>query len=151
MPSESEPLRRFLDGEPRSDTPDKSWKVWSSLVGDATGRGVVVSRIRVVTVPLSDYQRWLSTETQENIDVGEAIRYLSRHLVSAGQVPADDFWLFDDSTVAFNLVDQAGKPAGAAVTTDPSIAAYCWQVKQHLWAMATPFDEYFDSAATDPR
>lgn len=151
VPSESEPLRRFLTGEPRSDEADDSWKAWSSLVHGCTGRGVTVSRIRVVTVPHSDYQRWLLTETRDNIEAGEDIRYLPRHLVSPDQVPTDDFWLFDDTTAAFNLVDKAGKPAGAGITTDPNIAAYCQRSKQQLWSMAIPFGEYYDSAVINPR
>ncbi|MFE6857797.1 DUF6879 family protein [Nocardia sp. NPDC057668] len=151
VPGESEPLRRFLSGEARSEEPDESWQAWASLVRGCTARGVTVSRIRVVTVPHSDYQRWLLTETRDNIDAGEDIRYLPRHLAGADQVPVDDFWLFDDTKVAFNLVDAEGKPAGAGITTDPSIAAYCRRSKERLWSLATPFDKYDDPAETYPR
>ncbi|MGW4249863.1 DUF6879 family protein, partial [Nocardia sp. NPDC004722] len=135
VPSESEPFRRFLSGEPRSDEPDESWEAWSALIRDAIARGVTVSRIRIVTVPHSDYQRWLLTETHDNIAAGEDIRYLPRHLVDPAQVPADDFWLLDDTTVAFNLVDKEGKPAGAGVTTDSSLADHYRRTKQTLWSM----------------
>jgi hypothetical protein len=140
VPSESEPLRRFLSGEPRVVEPDESWQAWVELLQQAIGRGVTVSRVRVVTVPHSDYQRWLLTETADNLRAGEDIRYIPR--ADAGQVPADDFWLFDDETVAFNLVDELGKPAGAAITTDSGIAAYCQQVKTRLWSLAIPYSEY---------
>jgi hypothetical protein len=140
VPNESEPLRRFIAGEPPLNDPEEFWNSWGSLMKETTGRGVAVSRVRVVTVPLSDYQRWLLTETGDNIGAGEDIRYLPRHL--AEDVPQDDFWLFDDELVGFNLVDANGRPAGAAVTTDPGIVSYCQRAKESLWSLATPFAEF---------
>ncbi|MFE2994060.1 DUF6879 family protein [Nocardia sp. NPDC059246] len=145
VPGEMEAVRRFLNGEPRLPN-DESWAAWDGLIREVAGRGVAVTRVRVVTVPHSDYQRWLLTETEDNIQSGEDIRYLPRHLVDADLVPADDWWLFDDSTVAFNLVDEQGRPAGAGVTTDRQIAAVCKAAKDRLWPLAVPFAEYIDSA-----
>lgn len=138
VPSESEPLRRFLNGEPPAPEYDK--RPWTELVHETVSRGVRVTRVRVVTEPLSDYQRWLLSITAGNVEAGEDIRYLPRHL--AGDVPTDDWWLFDGSTVGFNLVDGDGKPAGAAITTDPGIAAYCRSVKDKLWESAVTFREF---------
>lgn len=145
VPSESEPLRRFLNGEPPPESPDESWNEWDDLVRDVTSRGVIVGRIRVVTVPHSDYHRWLLTQTADNVAAGEDIRYLPRHLVDANSIPIDDFWLLDDTTVAFNLVDSRGTPAGAAVTTAPRVAEHCLRVKDYLWSVATPFAAYVTS------
>ncbi|WP_405138252.1 DUF6879 family protein [Nocardia sp. NBC_01388] len=138
VPSESEPLRRFLNGEPA--LPEYGRRPWTELVQETVGRGVLVSRVRVVTVPHSDYQLWLLSITAGNVAAGEDIRYLPGHL--AGEVPTDDWWLFDDTTVGFNLVDSDGAPAGAAITTDPGIAAYCRRVKEKLWQSAVPFNKY---------
>ncbi|MCX4097599.1 hypothetical protein LBW94_035140 [Nocardia sp. alder85J] len=140
MPAESEPLRRFLAGEPRLSEPDEYWEAWAEVVKDATARGVAVRRVRVVTEPMSDYQRWLLTETGDNIEAGEDVRYLARHLVR--DVPADDAWVVDGTTIGFNLVDSAGKPAGAAVTTDPGIVSYYRDAVERLWSLATPFPDY---------
>ena len=140
-PSESEPLRRFLAGDP-PPVYDKS--DWIDLVRETTGRGVTWTRVRVITVPHSDYQRWLFSVTGENVAAGEDIRYLPRHLAPADVLPSDDWWLFDDRTVAFNLVDVDGRPAGLSVTTDPAIAARCRWVKQRLLSLATPFALYVD-------
>ncbi|WP_040807949.1 DUF6879 family protein [Nocardia concava] len=138
VPAESEPLRRFLNGEP--PIPEYGKRPWTELVQETVSRGVRVTRVRVVTEPHSDYQRWLLSITASNVEAGEDIRYLPRHL--ARDVPSDDWWLFDDATVGFNLVDNDGKPAGAAITTDPGIAAYCRSVKEMLWQSASPFREY---------
>lgn len=137
--SESEALRRFLNGEP---PPECEIIDWLDLIREVTCRGVVVSRVRVVAVPHSGYQRWLLSVTGENVEAGEDIRYLPRHRVDTADLPADDWWLFDDEQVAFNLVDADGRPAGMAVTHDPAIAAYCRSLKERLFPLATPFHKY---------
>lgn len=137
-PSESEPLRRFLNGEPTSA--DYAERPWVQFMRETVARGVSVSRIRLVTVPHSDYQRWLLSITASNVAAGEDIRYVPRHL--AGVVPPDDWWLFDEQQVAFNLVDGDGRPSGMAVTTDPGIVSYCLSVRHHLWELAVPYAEY---------
>ncbi|QIS21021.1 DUF6879 family protein [Nocardia terpenica] len=140
---ESEPFRRFLDNEPD----DYAWfRDWEILVEELTGRGVTMRRVRVVTVPHTDYQRWSLIVAKRNIDAGEDIRYLPRHL--AGEVPPDDWWLMDDERVIFNLVDQQLKSAGIAITTDPRIIEYCQGVKQRLWSLATPHADYAGGSAS---
>ncbi|MEV0108110.1 DUF6879 family protein [Nocardia sp. NPDC050799] len=137
VPVESEPFRRFLNNEPD----DYEWfRDWEALVEELTGRGVRVSRIRVVTVPHTDYQRWSLVVAFRNVEAGEDIRYLPRHL--AGEVPTDDWWLIDNERVAFNLVNRQLKSAGVALTTDPRIVEYCQGVRQRLWKLATPHAEY---------
>ncbi|MFD6102664.1 DUF6879 family protein [Nocardia salmonicida] len=135
--SESEPLRMFLAGE-RSDT--RWFDPWRKLVQDTTSRGVGVSRVRVVTEPVSDYHRWLLTLTPENIEAGEDIRYLPRHLV--GEAASEDYWLFDDSRVAFHARDSGNSGIGLVVTDDPGLVGYCIAQRNRLWELATPFAEY---------
>ncbi|KAA8880436.1 hypothetical protein F3087_41465 [Nocardia colli] len=118
------------------------------LIHEATRRGVTVSRVRVVTLPHSDYHRWLLSVTNVRVDVGEDIRYLPRHL--AGEVPPDDWWLFDDAKVAYNLVNATGNPAGLATTIDPWLAAYYVDVKERLWRLAIPCAEYVETDFVQP-
>lgn len=138
VPTESERFRRFLAGEPA--LPDEHKDQWNELIQETTGRGVIVSRIRVVTVPHTDYHRWLLSVTDTNTAAGEDIRYVPRHLAS--EVPPDDWWLLDNERVVYNLVNEDGKPAGLAVTTDPGIVSYCRAAKERLWPLAIPFAEY---------
>ncbi|WP_327149138.1 DUF6879 family protein [Nocardia sp. NBC_01329] len=136
-PSENSRFRAFLAGEPASDEPPAPWH---ALMRKVTDRGIPVTRVRVVTVPHSDYHRWLLSVTDRNIQSGEDIRYLPRR--DAGEVPPDDFWLFDDERVVYNLAGDGGEPAGAAVTKDPRIVDYCRGVRDRLWKLATPYTEY---------
>lgn len=140
VPSESERLRRFMDGEPA--LPDEHKDHWIELMRETAARGVRVSRVRVVTEPHTDYHRWLLSVTGSNVYAGEDIRYVPRHI--AGDVPPDDWWLIDNARVVYNLVSEAGKPAGLAVTTDPAVVGYCREVRQRLWEMSTPYREYVD-------
>ena len=144
VPSESERFRRFLAGEPAKEYGKRDW---AELIEETTARGVSVSRVRVVTVPHSDYHRWLLSITGGNIDAGEDIRYLPRHLVGSIEFPVDDFWIFDRQKVAFNLVDQSGKPAGAAVTNDPRIVESCLTAQNRLWKESIPYRQYIASSA----
>lgn len=146
VPTESERFRRFLEGEPA--LPDEHKNRWNDLIRETTRRGVVVGRVRVVTVPHTDYHRWLLSVTDTNTAAGEDIRYVLRHL--AGEVPPDDWWLLDNERVVYNMVGADRKPAGLAVTADAGIVGYCRSVKERLWASAIPYGEYVGRArATD--
>ena len=141
VPQESDRLRRFLNGE--SPLPDEYKNQWVDLMRETTGRGVAIGRVRVVTMPHTDYQRWLLSVTGSNVDAGDDIRYVPRHL--AGEVPPDDWWLMDDARVIFNMVDENGKPAGLSETVDAGIVSYCCGVKERLWELAIPYAEYVES------
>ncbi|MQA25272.1 MAG: hypothetical protein GEU94_07340, partial [Micromonosporaceae bacterium] len=78
-PEEAGPFWLFLEGKPD----DFAWhQSWLRLVREATQAGKRITRARVVTVPHVDYTRWGLTVAPLNIDVGEAIRWLPRHLTT---------------------------------------------------------------------
>lgn len=140
VPEEAERIRRYLSGEEAVPAPGREWP---DLIHEVTTRGVTVSRVRVVTVPHTEYHRWLLSVTGTRVHAGEDIRYLPRHL--AGEVPPDDWWLMDAEQVAYNVVTETGAPAGLAITTDPQIAAYCEEVRKRLWKLAIPYADYVES------
>lgn len=134
------PFRNWVEG--RTDD-DYEWlRGWLDLVRDMTTRGAVVRRARVVTAPHTDYTRWLLEVSRENVASGEEIRYAPRHLVDPQRLTADDWWLLDDSTVAFTTFEDDGRFAGAAVTQDRRIVAYCQEVRDYVWEAATPYADY---------
>nr|WP_228796223.1 DUF6879 family protein [Nocardia nova] len=98
-----------------------------------------MTRVRIVSVPHTDYTRFSMRVAELNTDAGEDIRYLSRH--DAGEVPPDDFWLFDDETVIYSAFGESGGWSGA-LTTDPHIVEYALGLKQRFWSRGTPFWEY---------
>lgn len=91
-PREVESFRKFLDGEPDN----LSWaESWFSMIREATAEGRLFSRVRVVTLPLTDYSRfglWASSFTS---GAGEDIRYVTRDEARKAELPNHDYWLFD--------------------------------------------------------
>lgn len=141
-PEESGPFQLFLRGE----YDDFAWfQPWLDLVRNATASGRTVRRTRVVTVPHGDYTRWGLTVAEHNIAVGEDIRWLPRHLVGAGELSADDFWLFDDSFVVFTVFEPSGRFGGGAATREPVIVDHCRTVRDRVWQAAIPHRRYLDT------
>jgi len=65
------------------------------MVRAATAAGRLFSRVRVVSLPLTDYSRYALWGARFAREAGDDIRYLTREAVDAAEVPAHDFWLFD--------------------------------------------------------
>ncbi|MFI1235460.1 DUF6879 family protein [Nocardia salmonicida] len=144
-PDETQPFRDFLNDVPAEDY---SWlQGWLDLVEETTARGVTVRRARVVTVPHTDYTRWLLEVSHQNAAAGEQIRYLSRHDIDTELLTVDDWWLFDRNSVAFTVFEPGGRWRGGALTTDPRIVAYCVQVRDLVWEAAVPHTEYLTLGA----
>ena len=138
-PDESAPFRKFLNGEPD----DFAWhQPWLDLVRVATSSGKRLERVRIVSVPHVDYTRWGLTVAPHNIEAGEEIRWLPRHLVDASELTADDFWLIDDRRVVFTVFAPGGAFSGGAETVDPVIVERCVRVRNLVWAIAVPHADY---------
>ncbi|UFS95539.1 DUF6879 family protein [Nocardia huaxiensis] len=139
-PPDYPPLVRFLAGEHE----DYEWlQPWLNVVRESVGRGVAVNRARVVTVPHNDYTRYAKHVARLNREAGEDVRYLARHLIEQDELTTDDWWIFDDSVVAFTVFAPGdnGRWLGGAVTTDPRIVEYIRTVKERVWSLAVPLSE----------
>jgi hypothetical protein len=138
-PEEDEPFRLFLTEQPD----DYEWlREWEDLVRAVTASGRQMSRARVVTEPHTDYARWCMVVAHRNIEAGEDVRYLPRNQIDPSELTTDDWWLFDDSLVAFTLFTPDGAASGAAVTIDPVIVEYVRSVWNRVWDQAVPHAEY---------
>jgi hypothetical protein len=138
-PDEVGPFSLFLNGEPD----DFQWhQPWLALVREATRSGRSITRVRVVTVPHSDYIRWGLTVAPLNIEAGEDIRWLPRHLAGGLDLPADDYWLFDDERLVFTVFEPNGRFAGGAESRDPMIVERFRTIQQRVWSLAIPHREY---------
>jgi hypothetical protein len=138
-PEEDGPFRLFLDGEPD----DYAWfREWEELVREVTASGRQMKRARVVTEPHTDYVRWCMVVAHRNIEAGEDIRYLPRHLIDPSELTTDDWWLFDDNLIAFTLFTPDGAASGVAITTDPVIVEHCRAVWNRVWDKGVPHAEY---------
>jgi hypothetical protein len=131
---EREALARWAAGEAYepAEQPD-SWRAWDNLMTETAARGVTLERLRVVTVPHSDYTRWLLSRTEVRVQVGERVRWLPRHLTGPAGAPQDDFWLFDDDTAAWTTFAEDGEFMGLSITTDPGLVGSFVQARERLW------------------
>jgi len=121
-PDETEPLRKYLAGEPD----DFVWmQEWFDLIRQASTEGRRFARVRVVTVPLTDYSRFGLNCAKFATDAGEDIRYLPRDQADALDLPQRDYWLFDSRTLVRMDFDDDDLFTGTELIRDPR------QVVQH--------------------
>ncbi|MGY0233258.1 DUF6879 family protein [Longispora urticae] len=141
-PTEAGPFELFLTGRPD----DFAWhEPWLRLVREFTAAGKRMTRVRVVTVPHGDYTRWGLAVAPLNIDAGEDIRWLPRHLTTGIDLPEDDYWLFDDSRVFSTVFEDGGKFLGGTEVTDPAVVRQCQQAQDAVWKRAIPHRDYVTS------
>ncbi|MEW1719468.1 DUF6879 family protein [Streptomyces sp. NPDC093109] len=131
--------KRHDPGDPAS-----WWRSWLDVVTDATARGVVIRRARIVSEPISDYVRYEYDGTFMNVVAGESVRWLPRRQTLGLALPSVDFWVFDDATVLFHHFTGDGQLAddGREYTTDPALAKLCSSSFESVWQRAIPHEEY---------
>ena len=83
-PREVESFRRFRVGEPV----DLSWaETWFSMIREAITEGRSFARVRIVSLPLSDYSRFGLWAARRTSEAGEDIRYLRRDVAKQLDLP----------------------------------------------------------------
>lgn len=114
-PYENESLRKFLAAEPD----DLPWmQDWLAMIRDATAAGRRFARVRVVSMPLTDYSRFGVWCAQFTNGAGEDIRYLTRDRAQAAGLPDHDYWLFDSRTLARMHFGDGDRFLGAEIIED---------------------------------
>jgi Family of unknown function (DUF6879) len=112
------PFRRYLAGEPD----DYEWhRWWLDMVRRDRAEGKVWQRVRIVSVPLSDYNRYALTVARLSVAAGEDIRYLDRAAADRLGITPFDAWLLDARRLVrldFNDTDDTFR--GAEAVTDPA-------------------------------
>jgi hypothetical protein len=124
-PREVESFRRFRAGEPV----DLSWaETWFSMIRRATAEGRRFARVRIVSVPLSEYSRFGLWAARRASEAGEDIRYLPRDVAEHLDLPNHDYWLFDSrKLVRMHFGDQDKFQGGEIITDAAEI------VKHNYW------------------
>lgn len=115
---------------------------WLDLVRDATANGRIFARVRVVTIPLTDYSRfgvWCSEFTTE---AGEDIRYLPRDEADAVGLPEHDFWLFDSTTLVRMNFDNHDAFLGTESIGDPAEIVQHNYWRDAAWHRAVRRDDF---------
>lgn len=130
----------------RLDLADRAswWGGWHDVVSDATARGVVIRRARVVSEPISDYIRYEYDGTFTNIAAGEQVRWLPRRQATGLLLPANDFWVFDGELVLVHHFTGDGQLAedGREYVSDPALTKLFSEAFESVWQRAIPHEQY---------
>ncbi|MGH4017946.1 MAG: DUF6879 family protein [Pseudonocardiaceae bacterium] len=136
-PYENESLGKFLSGE--SD--DLSWmQDWLSMIRDATAKGRRFFRVRLVSVPLTDYSRFGVFCSQFTNAAGEDIRYLERDRAEA--LPNHDYWLLDSRKLVWMHFDNADRFIGGEIIDDPAVIVQHNYWRDAAWHRAVRRDDF---------
>ncbi|KUL54776.1 hypothetical protein ADL22_02435 [Streptomyces sp. NRRL F-4489] len=135
---EREEISRFLAGEDMG--PDWSDNPW---VRAMTDKGKQVSRVHVLTSPLTDYLRYELAAYPGNIKAGESIGIIDLAEQAVTGLPDHDFWLFDDSRVYRMHYTENGAFLGAEPLPAEKLGAY-QGYRDLALARAVPFADYWE-------
>lgn len=106
-------------------------------VGGLPGRGINYRRVRVVSEPLSEYQRM----AVEIANPTEQLRWLPRPEAAAIVLPVNDSLIRDD-LVVFNLHGGNNESVGALLSTDPEVVKLCADAFEQAWSLGRPNGTY---------
>ena len=137
--SEVEPLQRWRDGQPD----DLEWmSSWLEMIRRAAQKGRRFGRVRVFPEPPTEYLRWQSqVTTPHNIAAGEGIRVITQRRARELDLPADDFWIFDDERVAWLHFAEDRTLTGATLTDDRATVSRCCSWREVAIRHAVPFED----------
>jgi hypothetical protein len=116
---EREEFADFLAGGPLpAKSADNPW------VRSMTDHGKQVSRVHVLSSPLSDYLRYELAWYPGNVAAGESIGIIDLARQNVSGLPDHDFWLFDDARVYRMHYTEAGQFIGGQLLPDSRLAEY---------------------------
>lgn len=137
-------FKQYLSGIPlRSDDPAD--RAWCKFIEAATKSGKTVSRVHVISGPLTPYLRYeIDWGYAYNQTAGDQIFILhrpdARTLLS--DKPLKDFWLFDESTVAEMIYDKECHFLGAQITTGAAVVSECIRQRDVALRHAQSLSDY---------
>jgi len=132
-------MARWAVGEPD----DLEWlQGWCATLRQAVKVGKSVRRARIVSEPLSDYQRWSYSIAQPMVDAGEDIRWVPRRLLSSVAIPGNDYYLFDDRLAVFLTYTGNGLAAGKFRSEGAADIRLCRSSFEAVWKLSVPHRDY---------
>ncbi len=112
------------------------------MIREATSEGRRFARVRVVTMPLTDYNRFGYAVAQHNNAAGEDIRYLTRDRAKAAGLPDHDYWLFDSRKLAVMHFDDADRFLGAEIVEESAKIVQHNYWRDTAWHHAVRRDDF---------
>lgn len=115
---------------------------WYATLREHVKAGKSVRRARIVSEPLSDYQRWSYSIALPMVEAGEDIRWVPRRLVSSVALPGNDFYLFDDHLIVFLIYAGSGLATDKIMSIDPADIRLCRSAFQAVWKLSIAHSDY---------
>jgi hypothetical protein len=132
-------LVKWEAGEPD----DIDWlRPWFDTVRAGTQAGKVFRRARIVSEPISEYQKWVLKDSYLFVDAGEDTRRVPRRRISTVALPGNDFWLFDEHVVVFLIFAANGLVVDRQKTSDGTAIELCRAAFDAVWRLSIPDSEY---------
>ncbi|WP_328896401.1 DUF6879 family protein [Streptomyces sp. NBC_00236] len=143
IPKENSDFTAWRAGR-RYDNGDRSswWSSFHDAIAEATSRGVVIRRARIVSEPLSEYVRFEHARTPRNIEAGEEVRWLPRRLAVDLLVPVNDFWLFDDERIRVHHFAATGAHVRDELEERADVVERHAEAFRAVWERAIPHEDY---------
>jgi hypothetical protein len=127
----------------RGESDDFEWlQDWCQRMRDHSKAGRTMRRAKIVSEPLSDYQRWAYSVTAPMVEAGEDIRWVPRRAISTICVPGNDFYLFDDQLVVFLHYAGSGLNTAFTSTSDPAVVEMCRDSFEKVWSLSIDHSAY---------
>lgn len=136
----AEPYRKWLAGEPD----DYAWhRSWMEKISRDVAVGKTWRRVRIVSVPPSDYTRYGMEVARLSVQAGEDIRYLRRDVAERLGLKPYDAWLLDDARlVRLHFSDADDTFTGAELVTGPEILKRHLEWRDVALKHAQPLEEF---------
>lgn len=132
-------MAKWLAGEPD----DLAWiQDWCQVLRGHIAAGRTARRVKIVSEPLSEYQRWVYGVFTPIVEAGEDVRWLPRREVSAVAIPGNDYYVFDDERVVFLHYAGSGLSTGYTTTTDTAVVDMCRAAFEEVWEPSIPHRDY---------
>ncbi len=118
------------------------WDEWFQTVAEATARGIVVRRARIVSEPITDYVRFEHAVTYRNLACGEQVRWLPRRLALDLAHPANDCWLVDGQILLIHHFSGDGDKIATEHVSDPAAVELYRTSFETIWQRAIAHEHY---------
>lgn len=127
----------------RGEPDDYVWlEEWCQKIRDHVDAGRTARRVKIVSEPLSDYQRWAYGVFTPIAEAGEDVRWVPRRSVSTICIPGNDYYLFDSERVVFLHYAGSGLNTAYTTTTDADVVEMCSTAFEKVWELSIPHSEY---------